>query len=128
MMWCRGIRGATTADSNTREHILEATQELVSRMLEANEVRVEDVACIIFTTTPDLNAEFPAVAARQLGLSQTALLCGQELDIPGSLPLCLRVLILYNTEKGNGDIMHVYLKDAKGLRSDSVMEETEQDV
>ena len=123
-MWCRGIRGATTAEGNTREAVLEATRELLSSMLEANEVRVEDVACIIFTATSDLDAEFPAVAARQLGLSQTALICGQELDIPGSLERCLRVLMLYNTEKGNGDIVHVYLRGATGLRSESALEET----
>ena len=104
-------------DANTREDILAATKELLQEMVMANGVEEEDVACILFTTTPDLNAEFPAVAARELGFSQMALLCGHEMGVPGGLPRCLRVLILFNTEKGAKDIVHVYIRGAKGLRS-----------
>ncbi len=104
-------------DANTKEHILAATEELLQEMVSANGVEAEDVACIFFTTTPDLNAEFPAVAARELGFSQTALLCGHEMNVSGSLPMCLRVLILFNTEKRAEEIAHVYIRDAAGLRA-----------
>lgn len=116
-MWCRGIRGAITVAANTREDILAATQELLRRMIEANGVEAEEVASILFTTTPDLNAEFPAVAARRLGWSEVALLCGHEMDVSGSLPKCLRILMLVNTERRAGEIVHVYLKEAENLRS-----------
>ena len=75
------------------------------------------MASILFTTTPDLNAEFPAVAARRLGWSEVALLCGHEMDVSGSLPKCLRILMLVNTERRAGEIVHVYLKEAENLRS-----------
>jgi len=86
-------------------------------MVKANGVQAEDVACILFTTTPDINAEFPAVGAREMGFSQTALLCGHEMNVPGSLPMCLRILILVNTEKSPEEIVHVYTKGAVGLRA-----------
>ena len=117
MMRCRGIRGATTAGANTKEHILAAAEELLQKMVSANGVEAEDVACVLFTTTPDLNAEFPAVAARGIGFSQTALLCGHEMNVPGSLPMCLRIMILFNTEKRAEEIIHVYTGDAVGLRA-----------
>ena len=115
---CRGIRGATTVDSNAREDILQAATELLQRMVEANGVQVGDVASIIFTTTPDLNAEFPALAAQQLGWRDAALLCGHEMNVPGSLPRCLRILMHVNTEKRADEIVHVYLKGARALRPD----------
>ncbi len=104
-------------EANTREHILAATKELLQEMITANGVEEEDMACIMFTTTPDIDAEFPAVAARELGFSQVALLCGHEMNVSDSLPLCLRILILFNTEKGADEIVHVYVKGAEGLRS-----------
>ena len=116
-MWCRGIRGAITVAANTREDILAATQELLRRMIEANGVEADEVASVLFTTTPDLDAEFPAVAARRLGWSEVALLCGHEMNVSGSLPTCLRILMLVNTERRAGEIVHVYLKEAKSLRS-----------
>jgi len=119
MMKCHGIRGATTLDVNTKEHILAATKELLQEMVSTNGVEAEDVACILFTTTPDIDAEFPAVAARELGFSQTALLCGHEMNVPGSLPMCLRILILFNTEKSAEEIVHVYIRDAVSLRAQS---------
>ncbi len=115
-MWCRGIRGATTVDNNTKEDILNAGKELLQKMIDANGIVPENVACAILTTTPDLNAEFPAAAARQLGWSHTALLCAQEMNVPGSLQKCLRVLILYNTEKNADEIVHVYIKGATALK------------
>jgi chorismate mutase len=117
-MWCRGIRGATTAESNTRDGIIRATKELLQRMTAANGVKEEDVSCAIFTATQDLNAEFPAVAARELGWSNVALLCEQEMNVPNSLPRCLRILLLWNTEKAIDEVVHVYLKGAKRLRPD----------
>lgn len=116
-MWCRGIRGATTVENNTREDILVATRELLQEIIEANDLKSEDIAYAYFTTTPDLNAEFPAVAARQLGWTNVALLCGHEMDVVGSLPKCLRVLVLFNTEKSADEIVHVYMKGAENLRS-----------
>lgn len=118
-MWCRGIRGATTVDKNAKEDILSAGKELLQKMVEANGIVPENVACAIFTTTPDLDAEFPAAAARQLGWSNSALLCAQEMDVPGSLKKCLRILILYNTEKRADEIVHVYIKGAITLKGAS---------
>lgn len=113
---CRGIRGATTVDRNTRESILEAACELLTEIVRANDVEADDVASVIFTTSPDLNAEFPALAARQMGWTDVALLCGHEMNVPGSLPMCLRILLHVNTEKRAKEIVHVYLKGAKVLR------------
>lgn len=115
-MRCRGIRGATTVDANTSKDILASTKELLQQMVSANEVVAEDVACIFFTTTTDLDAEFPAAAARELGFSQAPLLCAHEMNVPGSLPMCLRILILFNTEKSAEEIIHVYTKGAQVLR------------
>jgi len=115
-MLCRGIRGATTADSNTKEDILNATKELLRKMTQANDIRSENVACAIFTTTQDLDAEFPAAAARQLGWAHTALLCAQEMNVPNSVKRCVRILILYNTEKSADEIVHVYIKGATTLK------------
>lgn len=114
--FCRGIRGATTAEANTREAILDATRELLAALVEANDVRVEDIAAVWFTTTPDLNAEFPALAARQMGWEHTALLCGHEMAVPDGLPRCIRVLMLVNTEKRPEDLRHIYLRGAQALR------------
>lgn len=115
---CRGIRGATTVESNSADAILGATTELLVELMRANDLRVDDVASAFFTTTVDLNAEFPAVAARQLGWRDVALLCGHEMDVPGSLPMCLRILLHANTEKGPQDIIHVYQRGATVLRTD----------
>ena len=104
---------------NTREEILAATRELLQRMIDSNNVEKETVACMLFTTTPDLDAEFPAVAARQLGWTEVALLCGQEMEVLGSLTRCLRILILFNTEKKAEEIEHVYIRGAEVLRQGS---------
>lgn len=117
-MRCRGIRGATTARENTKEAILSATRELLEKMIEANGIEAEEVACAFFTTTPDLNAEFPALAARHLGWTRTALLCAHEMNVPGSLQKCIRILVLLNTEKRADEIVHVYINGAEALRVD----------
>ena len=116
-MQCRGIRGAITVLANNKECILAATKELLMAMTKANKIAVADLAAIFFTTTPDLNAEFPAAATRELGWpSNLALLCGHEMNVPNSLPRCLRVLMLVNTEKEPDEIIHVYLGEAKKLK------------
>ena len=117
-MWCRGIRGAITVSENTKEAIIAASKELLQNLMEANEVEISDVACILFTTTPDLNAAFPAAAARELGWTQVPLLCGHEMNVPGSLSSCLRILVLFNTNKRNEEIAHVYLGGAETLRDE----------
>ncbi len=118
-MRCCGIRGATTVETNTRKAIVSASKELLQQMIEANEIDVDDIAGVWLTTTSDLNAEFPAAAARELGWLKTALLCGHEMNVPGSLSHCLRVLILVNTEKKNQEIVHVYLRGAEVLRAET---------
>ena len=117
-MSCRGIRGATTVEANTGEAILKATRELLALMIRQNGVEAEDVASAIFSTTVDLDAEFPALAARQLGWSNVALICGHELDVPGSIRRCVRVLLHWNTEKAASEVVHVYVKGAERLRTD----------
>ncbi len=123
---CRGIRGATTVDSNTPEAILEATTELLTELIRANDIHLNDIASATFTTTRDLNAEFPAVAANRLGWTDIALMCGHEMDVPGSLSMCVRVLLHVNTTKQPHELRHGYLRGAKALRPDRVQQvETE---
>ena len=114
----RGVRGATTVTRNQKEEILEVTKELLSTMLEVNGIDTEDIASAWLTTTPDLYAEFPAVAARQIGWTQVPLMQSHEMAVPGMLPLCIRVLLHWNTEKTQGEIRHVYLREAARLRRD----------
>jgi chorismate mutase len=114
----RGVRGATTAEANTREAILAATRELLCLMIEANHIQPEDVASAIFTTTVDLNADYPALAARALGWHDAALLCMHEMKVPHGLPQCIRILLHWNTEVSAQDVKHVYLKGAINLRPD----------
>jgi chorismate mutase len=115
---CRGVRGATVVKENTREAIVAGTRELLQRMIEANGIDPDHVASAILTTTPDLNAEFPAVAARQLGWLDQALLCGHEMAVPGALDKCIRILIHWNTTKGPKEIQHIYINGAEALRPD----------
>jgi chorismate mutase len=117
-LWCRGIRGAITVPENKKEAVGAATKELLQKIIKVNEVKISDIACILFTTTSDLNAAFPAAAARELGWTQVPLLCGHEMNVPGSLPSCLRVLVLFNTDKRNDEIVHVYLDGAVTLRDE----------
>jgi len=114
---CRGIRGAITVSANNKESILAATEKLLVEMAQANKIEIKDIAAIFFTTTPDLNAEFPASATRELGWpSNLALLCGHEMNVPNDLPRCLRIMMLVNTRKGPEEITHVYLGEAKKLK------------
>jgi chorismate mutase len=118
-MACRGVRGAITVDSNTREAILDGTRQLLAEMVRANDIRTEDVASAYFTTTTDLNAEFPAVVARnEFGWNNIALMCGHEMDVPGSLRMCLRIMLHVNTDRLQSQINHVYLRGAAVLRPD----------
>jgi chorismate mutase len=116
--YCRGIRGATTVEENTAPSILAATRELLEWMVALNDLRVEDIASVIFSATPDLNAAYPARAARQMGWHDTALFCCQEIPVPDGLPRCIRVLIHWNSTKRPEEIEHVYLKRAATLRPD----------
>lgn len=116
-LMCRGIRGATTVTENTKDAILSGTTELLKGLIDKNGIQREQLAAAIFTTTRDLNAEFPAVAARQLGWTDVALLCSHEMDVPNALPYCIRVLLLVNTDKSPQELVNVYLRGAKNLRS-----------
>lgn len=117
-MPCRGVRGATTVELNEREAILTATQQLLALLIRHNGIAKEDVASATFTVTRDLDAEFPALAARQLGWLDVPLLCGYEISVPGSLDKCIRVLLHWNTDKPQGEIHHVYARGAERLRPD----------
>jgi chorismate mutase len=120
MTTVRGLRGATTADSNTRDAILEATRELLQELVEANDVSADDIAAVTFTTTRDLDAEFPAVAARvDLGWTEVAMMCGHEMEVPGGQERCIRVMILVNTDKAPHELKRIYLREAASLRARS---------
>lgn len=118
-MQVRGIRGATTVEANTREAILDATRELLTEIVRLNAIETEAVASAYFTTTTDLDAEFPAVVARrEFGWTNVALMCGHEMDVPGSLRMCLRIMLHVNTEQAQDEVCHVYQRGAAVLRPD----------
>jgi chorismate mutase len=114
----RGLRGASTCAANTPEEISEATQELLLAMLERNGVSHDDVISVLFTTTPDLTASFPATAARGVGFGDVPLLCASEINVPGAMPLTVRVLLHAYTERARDELRHVYLRNAGSLRDD----------
>ncbi len=115
----RGIRGATVVSSNISEDIEKATVELTNEIIAQNSIMVQDIAFAIFTLTKDLNAAFPAKFARlNCGFDMVPMMCYQELDVPNSIRMCLRVLFVVNTDKNQNEIKHVYLKGAKSLRTD----------
>lgn len=114
----RAIRGATQLEVDEREHVLSSTRELVSSVLETNSLTEDDVISIIFTATSDVRSEFPAVAARELGLGNVPLMCTQELDIVGAMPRVIRLMALVNTTLRREEITHVYLRGATALRRD----------
>lgn len=118
MTMCRGVRGATTVEQDDREEILKATTQLLALMIRRNEIDSADLASATFTVTKDLQSEFPALAARQLGWLEVPLLCGYEVSVEGSLPRCIRVLLHWNTTKSQSEIQHVYIRDAVKLRPD----------
>lgn len=118
----RGIRGATTAGSNSGEAILEATEELLLHLIQLNGLDIDEIAFAYFTTTPELTAEFPALAARRLGWLDVPLLCGHDMAVPPPNPRsvehCVRVLLLYNTERRQKEMRHGYLRGAVAIRAD----------
>jgi len=115
----RGVKGATTTDGTTAEDVLAATEQLLSTLIDANGIDQDDVAAVQFTTSPDLVAEFPAVAARErFGWNDVPLMCGHEMARPGALSQCLRILIFWNTDKAQNEIRHAYINDAAKLRPD----------
>ena len=117
-MTVRGVRGATTVEEDTREAILDATTELITEVVSANGIDEDDLASVHFTTTRDLVAEFPAVAARMMGWVHVPLLNSHEMDVRHGQPRCIRVLMMWNTDRAPQDIKHVYLRDAVNLRTD----------
>ncbi|HKV43441.1 MAG TPA: chorismate mutase [bacterium] len=115
----RGVRGAITVEVNTEQAILDATYELLKEMVRANDVDADDIAGVLFTVTPDLNAAFPAEAGRRLpGWTHVPLMCAQEVPVPGALPRCVRILLLVNTTRTATEVHHVYLHGAERLRPD----------
>ena len=118
MLYCRGIRGATTVERNNREEILAATKELLLLMIEKNDLHKEDLASAIFTVTDDLDAVHPALAARSkaIGWMDISLMCAREIPVPDSLGKCIRVLLHVNTTRTNDEIQHVYIRGAVNLR------------
>lgn len=112
----RGVRGATTVRSNDRGAILDATRELLEILVRSNGIEPADVASVTFTVTPDLDAEFPAYAAREIGWTDVPLICGREIPVPGALSRCIRVLAHWNTDRSQHDVRHVFLHGARGLR------------
>jgi len=129
-MAVRGVRGAITVPHNTAEDILEGTTELLSQMVCANDIDPDDIAAAYFTTTDDLDAAFPAAAARRLGWRYVPLMDAREMSVPGSLAQCIRVMLLWNTEKKSQQVTHIYLRNAQSLRPDlannSMHEEQEE--
>lgn len=116
----RGIRGATTVDNNDPKEIREATQELLQMILQENAFSTDDLVSAIFTVTPDLNADFPASSARAIGWQLVPLLCSTEIPVPGALPHCIRVLLHVNTNRCQGEIRHIFLRNAVILRKDLI--------
>jgi chorismate mutase len=114
----RAVRGAVQVEGNDREHILSGTTELVAAVMTRNELTTDDVISVIFTATPDLTAEFPALAARQLGFQEVPLLCGAEIDVPGALPRVVRLMMHVETGRPKSALQHVYLHGAAALRLD----------
>jgi chorismate mutase len=121
-MSLRGIRGATTAERNDPEAIVEATAELLAELVRLNQLDAEEVAFAYFTTSLDLNAEFPALAARRMGWLEVPLLCGHDMNVPQpnprSVERCIRILILYNTDLAQRDMRHAYLRGAQSIKED----------
>ena len=117
-MAVRAVRGATQVDQDVRDQVLDATTELLTAVLERNDLRSEDLISVVFTATPDLHSEFPAYAARQMGITDVPLLCAAEIDVPGAMPRVLRLLAHVETALSREDVRHVYLRGAAQLRTD----------
>ena len=119
-MMVRAIRGATTVEVNSEQEILDRTRELLQEMIQQNGISQEDIISVLFSVTADLNAAFPAVAARRLGWTDIALMGTYEMEVPGSLKKCIRVMMHINTEKQNSEMKYIYLNDARKLRPDLI--------
>lgn len=117
-MAVRAIRGAVQLDADDRDHLLESVDELIRAILEQNDLATDDLISMLFTATPDLHSEFPALAARRLGIGDVPLLCTQELDVAGAMPRVIRVMVHAETERAKADVRHVYLRGAAMLRRD----------
>ncbi|MEX2588522.1 MAG: chorismate mutase [Actinomycetota bacterium] len=114
----RGLRGATSVKQDTEQEVVDATVELVRTMMGRNSLEIDDLVTIIFTATPDITSQFPAYAARSIGISDIPLLCATEMDVKAAPPRIIRVLMHIYTDKGYKDLRHVYLREARGLRTD----------
>jgi chorismate mutase len=114
----RAIRGATQLEADERDHLLDSVDELIRAILEQNDLDHDDLISLVFTATPDLHSEFPALAARRLGIGDVPLLCAQELDIAGALPRVIRVMVHAETGLTKAQVRHVYLRGATALRRD----------
>ena len=123
-MNCYGVRGAIDVPSNQAEEILEATQSLLKELIVENAIRIGQIASVVFSATPDLDAVAPAKAARDMGWTKTPLFCVQEMLVKGSLPRCIRVLMHVNGDRNQDEVRHVYLGAARSLRSDWAEEAT----
>lgn len=117
-MAVRAVRGAVQLEQDVAEHMHEQVSELLTAMLERNDLAVDDLISVMFTATPDLHSDFPAVGARKLGITDVPLICAQELQVPGALPRVVRILAHVETDRGKGDVSHVYLGAAAALRRD----------
>ncbi|MDX6199990.1 MAG: chorismate mutase [Actinomycetota bacterium] len=117
-MAVRAVRGATQVDDDVRDQVLDATTELLTEVLQRNTLTSADLISVVFTATPDLHSEFPAYAARQMGITDVPLLCAAEIDVPGAMPRVLRLLAHVETDRPRGEIRHVYLRGAAALRTD----------
>lgn len=117
-MAVRAVRGAIQVDADERDQVLEATTELLTAVLERNGLAPDDLISVVFTATPDLRSEFPAYAARQMGITDVPLLCAAEIDVPGAMPRVLRLLALVETDLTRHEVRHVYLRGAAQLRTD----------
>ena len=117
-MAVRAIRGAIQVDADERDEVLGATTELLQEVLERNHLVADDLISVVFTATSDLRSEFPAYAARQMGITDVPLLCAQEIDVPGAMPRVLRLLALVETQLSRREVRHVYLRGAAQLRTD----------
>ena len=114
----RAVRGATTLEVDEAEHLIERVSEMLTEMIERNSLSNDDIISVLFTATPDVHSTFPAVAGRRLGLGDVPLICAQELDIDGAMPLCIRVMMHVETDTRRSEIEHVFLRGAQVLRED----------
>ena len=117
-MAVRAVRGAIQIDADERQEVLDATTELLEAVLERNGLVPDDLISVVFTATPDVRSEFPAYAARQMGITDVPLLCASEIDVPGAMPRVLRLLAHVETERSRSEVRHVYLRGAAALRTD----------